>query len=114
MKYLYKLSEGLDVSWPGIKLKSQSESADFARASAARIWVDGRHGKIYSEAADRVYLVLDGNGYFEIEGERYEVTKTDVVIVPKLTKYDYGGKMELFLVHTPAFDRTKEHNLEHR
>lgn len=111
MKHVYHLSDALDVSWPGIKLKSYSERTDFERASAARFWVDGKHGKVFSEVSDRVYLVLAGSGYFEIEGERFDVTKDDVVIVPKQTKYDYSGKMELFLVHSPAFDRTKEHQV---
>lgn len=109
MKYIYKLADAQDVSWPGIKIKSYSEGTDFERASAARFWVDGNHGKVYSEVSDRVYLILDGKGYFEIENERFDVAKSDVVIVPKQTKYDYGGKMELFLVHAPAFDRDKEH-----
>lgn len=99
------------MSWPGIQLKSYSERTGFAGASAARIYVDGSHGTVYSEVSDRVYLVLEGSGYFEIEGERVTVNKDDVVIVPKMTKYDYHGKMELFLVHTPAFDRTKEHRV---
>lgn len=92
--------------------KILSRSTDFERASAARFWVDGNHGKVYNEVSDRIYLVLDGEGYFEIEGKRFDVTKTDVVIVPKQTTYDYYGKMELFLVHSPAFDRAKDHKVD--
>lgn len=112
MQHIYKLANALDISWPGITLKSYSESTDFERASAARFWVDGNHGRIYSEVSDRIYLVLDGEGYFEIKNQRFNVTKTDVIIVPKQTRYDYGGKMELFLVHTPAFDPDKEHKVD--
>ncbi len=77
--------------------------------------MNGKHGKVKSTSSDRVYLVLSGKGFFEIDGERINVEKDDVVIVPKNTPYDYGSTdaaLELFLVHTPAYNRDTEVRME--
>ena len=39
------------------------------------------------------------------------VKKTDVIIIPHNTPYDYSGKMKLFLVHTPPWNEEAEVNL---
>lgn len=114
MKYVFHLKDTFNFSWPGLEGRSYSEAADFPRASAARFKVTTNHGRVYNEVSDRIYLVLDGNGYFEIGDERLNVTKDDVIIMPRMTEYDYGGKMELFLVHAPAYSRENDHDLDRK
>ncbi|MCX6826427.1 MAG: cupin domain-containing protein, partial [candidate division Zixibacteria bacterium] len=73
------------------------------------------HGKVKSTKSDRVYLVLEGKGKFMVGNEKNDVKKDDVIIIPKNTPYDYkaiGGKLKLFLVHTPAYDEKAEIKLE--
>ena len=108
MKYKYTEKDALRFGWKGIEGCSYSEKSDFARASAAVFDVVERHGKVKSRTSDRIYFVLEGAGRFEIAGEVIDVAATDVVIVPRETEYDYSGKMRLFLVHTPAYDRETE------
>ena len=108
MKYKFLLSEASTFGWDGLSAKAYSSKEDFTHASAARFMVNGRHGKVKTTVSDRVYLVLNGRGRFLIHDEDIGVKKDDVVIVPKNTPYDYEGEMELFLVHTPAFDRSAE------
>jgi mannose-6-phosphate isomerase-like protein (cupin superfamily) len=55
-----------------------------------------------------VYYVISGSGTFILKGKKIKVRKTDVVIVPKNTPYDYSGRMELFLVHLPAYNQKYE------
>ena len=93
--------------WEGLKGWAYNLQEDFENASAAYFEVTGSHGKTTTTRSDRIYLVLEGEGEFVIDGEATEVSKDDVVIVPKNTPYDYtakNGMMKLFLVHTPSFN----------
>lgn len=112
VKHVFKLQDAYRFEWPGLKGYSYSESTDFERASAARFEVTERHGRVFNDISDRIYLVLGGEGWFEINGNRHYVVATDVVIVPRQTEYDYGGRMTLFLVHTPAYRPETDHDLE--
>ncbi len=100
--------------WKGIEGLAYNSKEDFAGASAAYFEVAGSHGKTKTAKSDRIYLVLEGKGKFIIDGKITSVQKTDVIIVPKNTPYDYrneGGVMKLFLVHCPAFDQSAETEL---
>mgnify|MGYP001142051761 CR=1 FL=1 len=104
----FKLKDAFKFSWKGLKGWVYNSKEDFSNASAVYFKVTGSHGRVKTLISDRVYLVLKGRGHFIINKEVIPVKKTDVIIVPKNTPYDYKGKMELFLVHVPAFDQKKE------
>lgn len=112
----YRLEDATAFSWDGLKGRSYSATEDFAGASGALFEVTGSHGRVKTTHSDRVYLILDGEGEFDVNGEIFSVVKTDMVIVPKNTPYDYkamnGSILKMFLVHTPAFDPSKEVRLE--
>ncbi len=116
MKYKFNLKDAHEFGWEGIRGKAYSDINNFQGASAALFDVTGRHGKVKSSASNRVYLVLRGRGRFMIKDEIIAVEKTDVIIVPKNTPYEYeadeGEMLKLFLVHTPAFTPEKEVRLE--
>jgi mannose-6-phosphate isomerase-like protein (cupin superfamily) len=100
-----------EFSWEGLKGWAYNSKEDFPQASTAYFEITGRHGKTKTTTSDRVYYVLEGEGIFEIADKKSKVQKTDVVIIPKNTEYDYWTTTEilkLFLVHTPAFDPEKE------
>ena len=103
----FTLKNASEFGWNGLKGRSYNTEADFGNASAAYFEIDGSHGKVKTMKSDRVYLVLEGSGTFTIGDEIIDVEKSDVVIVPKDTPYDYSSKegviMKLFLVHTPAY-----------
>ena len=69
---------------------------------SAEAYAEWIHGLIRNEHADRLYLVLEGEGRFTVAGESFAVQAGEVVIVPRQTPYDYEGRMKLFLVHAPA------------
>lgn len=109
------LKDAYKFDWDGLKGWAYNSKEDFPDASAAYFEVTGRHGKVKTASSDRVYYVLDGKGVFEIGGKEVEVEKTDVVIVPKNTPYDYWAKeggLKLFLVHTPAYNPEDEVKFE--
>lgn len=84
-------------------IKVLSRASDFENASLALIKVKDKHGETKAMLNDRIYYVIEGNGFFLINGERQEIEKGDVVIVPKASEYDFGGELMVLLVNVPAF-----------
>lgn len=112
----FTLTDAVKIGWDGLSGHAYSSSDDFSNASAACFEVtDKGHGKVKTTHSDRIYYILEGSGQFTIDGKNETVQATDVIIVPKNTPYDYkaseGTILKLFLVHTPAFDPTKEVHL---
>ncbi len=107
----FKLKDAYKFGWKGLKGWAYNSKDDFRNASAAYFEISGTHGRTKSKISDRIYLVLDGSGKFTIGEKTIQVKKMDVIIVPKNTPYDYKGKMKLYLVHSPAFDQSKEVSL---
>ncbi len=111
----FTLKGARQFEWEGLKGWAYNSKEDFASASGVYFEVVGSHGKIKTTKSDRVYFIVDGKGEFIINEEVIPVEKSDMVIVPKTTPYDYRAKegvLKLFLVHTPAFDPDSEVKLE--
>ncbi len=108
----FELKKAKRFGWNGLKGWVYNSKEEFKNSSAAYFEVDGSHGKVKTTLSDRVYFVIEGKGEFIINRKVIPVRKSDVVIVPKNTAYDYKGKMKLFLVHAPAFDAEFEEKPE--
>jgi mannose-6-phosphate isomerase-like protein (cupin superfamily) len=111
----FSLDKARKFGWKGLKGWAYNSKEDFENASAAYFELTGSHGEVKTTLSDRVYFVVEGEGEFEIDGEKISVEKEEVVVVPKNTPYDYrakGGVLKLFLVHVPAFDPEYEVKLE--
>jgi len=108
------LEKANKFDWEELKGFAYNSADDFANLSGAYLEVTGSHGKVKTSYSDRIYYIIEGNGEFIIDNNIIEVTKTDVIIIPKNTPYDYkaiGGVMKLFLVHSPAYNSDKEEKL---
>lgn len=111
----FELKKAKNFGWPGLKGQAFNDANDFPRASTAYFEVTGRHGRVKTTQSDRIYFIIEGEGEFDIDGKTTRVSKTDVVIVPKNTPYDYRAiskVLKLFLVHCPAFSQMSEIELE--
>jgi mannose-6-phosphate isomerase-like protein (cupin superfamily) len=111
----FSLKDASKFGWKGLTGFAYNSKDDFPNASAAYFEVTEKHGKVKTTKSDRIYVVIDGEGEFTINGKIIPVQKMDVVIVPKNTPYDYRatkGTLKLFLVHCPAFDPKAEIKLE--
>lgn len=108
----FKLENATEFGWGDLKGKAYSSAEDFEGASGALFEVTGSHGRVKTTYSDRVYIVLEGEGEFDVNGEILTVEKTDMIIIPKNTPYDYKAvndtTLKMFLVHTPAFNPEKE------
>lgn len=104
MNHKFTLKDASAFGWEGLSGRAYNSREDFERASTAYFEVNGSHGRVKNTLSDRIYYVIDGKGEFVIEDRKIPVEKTDVVIIPRDTFYDYRGKLRLFLVHSPAFN----------
>ena len=54
------------------------------------------------------YFVIEGTGYFVLNGNRHEVSKSDLVVIPAGTKYTFGGSLKMLLINTPKWSAEQE------
>ena len=54
------------------------------------------------------YFVIEGSGYFELDGIRLEVSMSDLVVIPPGTKYTFGGSLKMLLINTPKWSVEQE------
>ena len=106
MKFTVKTGYKFDRG--DIKGFSYNTKDQFSRMSAAFFTCNGKHPKMRAINSDRLYLILKGRGHFNINDKKIMVKEKEVIVVPKNTPYSYEGKMECFLVHSPAFDKSQE------
>ena len=56
-----------------------------------------------SRKINRIYYVLEGNGYFTIRGQRFDVTAGALIEVPPRMEYSYSGTMKLIAFMKPRW-----------
>lgn len=72
---------------------------------------DGHKTTIRQRECDFVYYILEGSGYFEIEGKIEECRAGDLAVIPAGNKFTYKGKMKLLLISTPPWFAEQEETL---
>jgi mannose-6-phosphate isomerase-like protein (cupin superfamily)/SAM-dependent methyltransferase len=73
--------------------------------------VDGGHDTfMVSKKITRIYYVIDGNGYFTIDNQKYDVSSGMLVEVPPKVEFSYSGRMKLIVFARPGwFARNDTH-----
>ncbi len=71
----------------------------------------GHETKIREKECAFLYFILDGNGGFEIEDEKEECSKGDLVVIPKNTAFQYAGTMKMLLIASPWWYPEQEETL---
>jgi quercetin dioxygenase-like cupin family protein len=54
--------------------------------------ITGEHGERHVGNHPRIYYIIDGVGEYEINGEKINVEKGDVVVIPPKVTYNYWAK----------------------
>ena len=104
-----------EFSWAGVRGWAYNTKEDFSRATAAYVDATGRHGRIKSAKSDIIYYVIEGEGVFTVDSREFPVSRSDVIMVPRNTAFDYrarNGVLKMFLVHSPGRDPDYEFSLE--
>jgi mannose-6-phosphate isomerase-like protein (cupin superfamily) len=72
-----------------------------------------RHAEAWSERSDKLYLVVEGELGFVLDGEAAQLGKGDFCFVRRGRRFSYANASaraaKLVLVHTPSFDLASEH-----
>jgi quercetin dioxygenase-like cupin family protein len=58
---------------------------------------------IVSKKISRIYYVLSGSGYFNIDNKQYPVEAGVVVEIPSQLEYSYTGRMTLLCISAPRW-----------
>lgn len=62
----------------------------------------------YHKRLTEIYLILEGEGFMELDGERIPVKPLDTIFIRPLCRHRAVGKMKVVNVPVPAFDPTDE------
>jgi mannose-6-phosphate isomerase-like protein (cupin superfamily) len=64
---------------------------------------EGHDTFMISKILTRIYYIIEGNGAFTIDNQRYDVAPGLIVEVPPGVEYSYSGSMKIFLVSHPRW-----------
>ncbi|HUS25969.1 MAG TPA: cupin domain-containing protein [Nevskiaceae bacterium] len=84
-----------------------TESLNFVRISTET----GHETKIIEHESTFCYYVLEGEGYFEINDQREDCAKGDLVVIPAGAPFIYKGKLEMLLVNNPPWREEQEETI---
>jgi mannose-6-phosphate isomerase-like protein (cupin superfamily) len=54
------------------------------------------------------FFILEGERLFDIDGQKEECKKGDLVMIPQGTAFQYSGKMRMLLVSSPWWSSEQE------
>ena len=91
---------------PGVKMFNYLTAESGTSISVARGELNGQHPESVSEQTDRCYMFIDGTAEVCVGDEKYKVSKSDVVYVPKGTRHSLSGKATYFIVNNPPFKKS--------
>lgn len=66
---------------------------------------------IVERECDFIYYILEGGGYFLVDGKREDCEKGDLVVVPAGREFSYKGRLRMLLVITPPWFEEQEETL---
>jgi len=62
----------------------------------------------YHKKLTEIYLILEGEGFMELDGERYPVKPMSTILIKPGCRHRAIGKMKIINVPVPAFDPADE------
>lgn len=68
----------------------------------------GHNTYIISKKCMHIYYVIQGDGFFDIDGLKHEVKPGILVEVPPNVEYTYSGRMKLLLIMNPPWFKGNE------
>ena len=72
--------------------------------SLVRSHLNGEHPLMKNINSSKTYYIIRGQGTFFVNNEQINVKASDVIIIPKNTKYKFNGKFSAILISSPAFN----------
>jgi len=102
MQHIFHLPNGYSFEKVGIKgkifdTKNLSDKVEFSIIETE----NGHETKIIEKECIFSYYILEGTGVFEIDGQKEQCDKGDLVVIPKGLPFQYAGAMKMLLISVP-------------
>lgn len=111
--HVLKLPKNYSFEKVGIKGKMFSVIDITDRTGVVQIETENGHEtSIIEHKCDFIYYIVEGSGYFIINGQKENCDKDDLVVVPAGSKFRYVGKLRMLLITTPPFYPEQEETLK--
>lgn len=84
------------------RLIDKARHGDDLSVNWIQLW--GAHGRLRSVRSTRLYYILAGDGWFQVDEDHRGAVRTgDLVVISRGQPYAFGGHMTYLLVNQPAF-----------
>jgi mannose-6-phosphate isomerase-like protein (cupin superfamily) len=83
-------------------------AADGSPASVHRVEIDADAQVHYHKRMTEIYVVLEGDGWLELDGERVAVSPMSAVLIKPGCRHRAVGGLKLLNIAVPAFDPADE------
>ncbi len=74
--------------------------------------IQGSASVHYHKETTETYVVLEGEGEIELDGERHPIGPGDVILIPPETRHAAHGRLMIINIVHPSFDPADEHQDE--
>ncbi len=111
---MYVLHESLSPSFGKVGIKGKIFPSQELTSNAGFVLVTtetGHETTIIEHESTFVYYVLEGSGFFEVNGDREECVVGNLVVIPAGNTFTYKGKLKMLLVTTPPWREDQEETL---
>lgn len=110
--YVFHLPKEYSFEKVGIKGKNFSTEELSKKAKFSIIETEqGHETRIREKECIFVYYILERKGSFEIEGQKEECRKGDLVVIPNNLAFRYTGTMRMLLITIPWWYPEQEETL---
>jgi mannose-6-phosphate isomerase-like protein (cupin superfamily) len=112
---MFVIKEPKDFSFEKVGIKGKIFQSSDLTSKTRFVLVKtetGHETTIRQQECDFIYYILEGNGYFEIDGQRENCSVGDLVVIPAGRKFTYKGKMKLLLNTTPPWSESQEETIK--
>lgn len=102
-KIIYNKEKSIEVE-KGYIVDNYVQKEHNLNYSILRTHLNGSHPYMKNIKSDRTYYLIDGKVEFIFEDNNIILSKGEMLVIPKNTKYSFHGKFDAILVDSPAFD----------
>ena len=100
MKKVIKVSDkdAIKLTWG--KMKSTNWQLPTILEGTSLVYAEftEAHGWSRTKERERIYMILEGDAHFDINGDTYPVSKGDVIVIPKKSRYNYTPTSSLLKI----------------
>lgn len=71
----------------------------------------GHQTTIIEHECDFAYYILEGEGYFEIDGVQEQCSAGDLVVIPQGRQFTYKGRFKMLATSSPPWEDRQEETI---